>query len=221
MLFGTPLHTFPDHALASNGLMTFPATALPIEPLPAFLGVSRSLTGRLWRDRLDARGAAQALAIAQRHDLPELLARIVAGRRVDVDAVEDFLDPTVKRSMPDPHVLTDMPQAAARIAHAVEHGETIACVTPARHLIVAGVSNWGAYALLAALALLREDWRKQMLGCLDETLDAAVLEEMVIRGPAVDGVSRVRAMTVDNLEITIHHEKLREIRALAEAGDGV
>jgi single-stranded-DNA-specific exonuclease len=91
-----------------------------------FLGVEISATGRPWRDRLDARGAAQALAIAQRHDLPELLARIVAGRHVDVDAVEDFLDPTVKRSMPDPHVLTDMPQAAARIAHAVEHGETIA-----------------------------------------------------------------------------------------------
>jgi single-stranded-DNA-specific exonuclease len=99
---------------------TFPATD------GLFLGVESSATGRAWRDRLDARGAAQALAIAQRHDLPELLARIVAGRHVDVDAVEDFLDPTVKRSMPDPHVLTDMPQAAARIAHAVEHGETIA-----------------------------------------------------------------------------------------------
>jgi hypothetical protein len=107
------------------------------------------------------------------------------------------------------------------IAQHIEHGETIACVTPARHLIVAGVSNWGAYALLAALAVLREDWRKQMLGCLDETLDAAVLEEMVFRGPAVDGVSRARVMTVDNLDITIHHKTLREIRALAEAGDGV
>src|SRR5262249_1464371 len=54
------------------------------------------------------------------------------------------------------------------IARHIEHGETIACVTAARHLIVAGVSNWGAYALLAALAVLREDWRTQMLGCLDE-----------------------------------------------------
>ena len=61
------------------------------------------------------------------------------------------------------------------IAQHVEHGEKIACVTPARHLIVAGVSNWGAYGLLAALAVLREDWRKQMLGCLDETLDKAVV----------------------------------------------
>jgi single-stranded-DNA-specific exonuclease len=91
-----------------------------------FLGVESSATGRAWRDRLDARGAARALAIAQRHDLPELLARIIAGRNVEVDAVEAFLDPTVKRSMPDPHVLTAMPEAAARIGDAVQRGETVA-----------------------------------------------------------------------------------------------
>jgi single-stranded-DNA-specific exonuclease len=91
-----------------------------------FLGVESSATGRAWRDRLDARGSARALAIGQRHDLPELLARILAGRNVEVDAVEAFLDPTVKRSMPDPDVLTAMPEAAARIADAVQRGETIA-----------------------------------------------------------------------------------------------
>lgn len=107
------------------------------------------------------------------------------------------------------------------IAQHVQHGETIACVTPARHLVVAGVSNWGAYALLAALAVLREDWRKKMLGCLDETLDKTILEETVVHGPAVDGVSRSRAMTVDGLDLAIHHKKLREIRALAETIDGV
>src|SRR5271170_1602765 len=81
-----------------------------------FLGVESSATGRRWRDRLDQRGSARALAIAQRHDLPELLARILAGRNIEVDAVEAFLDPTVKRSMPDPNVLTAMPEAATRIA---------------------------------------------------------------------------------------------------------
>src|SRR5438270_4017836 len=54
------------------------------------------------------------------------------------------------------------------IAKHVDHGETIACATPARHLIVAGVSNWGAYALLGALAALRPDWREQLLTSLDE-----------------------------------------------------
>jgi hypothetical protein len=102
------------------------------------------------------------------------------------------------------------------IARHVAHGETIACITPARHLIVAGVSNWGAYALIGALAALREDWRPTMVACLDETLDRAVLEAMIEHGPAVDGVSRLRTPTVDNLDIATHHRVLRKIRALVE-----
>jgi single-stranded-DNA-specific exonuclease len=91
-----------------------------------FLGVENSATDRAWRDRLDERGAARALAIAQRHELPELLARILAGRDVEADAVDAFLDPAIKRSMPDPNVLTAMPEAAARIADAMTRGESIA-----------------------------------------------------------------------------------------------
>jgi len=91
-----------------------------------FLGVKSSATGRAWRDRLDERGAARALAIAQRNDLPELLARILAGRNVGADAVEAFLDPTIKHAMPDPHVLTTMKEAAERIADAVTRNECIA-----------------------------------------------------------------------------------------------
>jgi single-stranded-DNA-specific exonuclease len=91
-----------------------------------FLGVENSATGRSWRDRLDDRGSARALAIAQRHGLPELLARILAGRNVEVDAVEAFLDPTVKGLMPDPYVLTAMAEAAARLADAIAGDESIA-----------------------------------------------------------------------------------------------
>ena len=107
------------------------------------------------------------------------------------------------------------------IAQHVAHGETIACVTPAQHLIVAGVSNWGAYGLLGALAALRSEWRERLLACLDAKLDQAVLEATVNNGPAVDGVSRLRAMTVDNLEMAIHHSKLRQIRSLVQAGHGL
>jgi D-glutamate cyclase len=107
------------------------------------------------------------------------------------------------------------------IARRVDHGETIACVTPARHLIVAGVSNWGAYALLGALAALRPDWRERLLACLDEKLDKAILEATVNNGPAVDGVSRLHTMTVDNLDMAIHHSKLKEIRSLVQAQYGL
>ena len=108
--------------------MTLPASALPVEAPPAFLGVAHSLTGKLWRDRLDARGAARALAITQRYQLPEMLARVLAGRDVDIDAVEDFLDPTIRKLMPDPFTVTQMEAAARRIADAAQRGEKSATV---------------------------------------------------------------------------------------------
>lgn len=105
-------------------------TALPARTLDdgerRFLGVARSATGRAWRDRLDLRGQARALAIAQRHGVPELLARVLAGRDVEPDAVEAFLDPTIRRLLPDPHTLTDMAAAVARLADAIARKESIA-----------------------------------------------------------------------------------------------
>ncbi len=106
-------------------MAALPATALRTEER-GFLGVGRSASGRVWRDRLDARGQASALAIAQHHGLPELLARVLAGRGVTTDEVEAFLDPSIRRLMPDPHQLTDMAAAAARLADAVEKGEAVA-----------------------------------------------------------------------------------------------
>lgn len=91
-----------------------------------FLGVEKSVTGRVWRDRLDARGNAAALAISQRYGHPELLCRVLASRGVGIEDVESWLDPTVKRLMPDPSTLTDMDKAAGRIADALEKGEPIA-----------------------------------------------------------------------------------------------
>ncbi|MBV9529488.1 MAG: single-stranded-DNA-specific exonuclease RecJ [Bradyrhizobium sp.] len=106
--------------------MTFHTSQLPVESPPGFLCVRRSLTGKLWRERLDGRGAARALAMVQRHQLPELLARVLAGREVDIEAVPDFLDPTVRKLMPDPFTVTQMEAAARRIADAVVGKETVA-----------------------------------------------------------------------------------------------
>ncbi len=106
--------------------MTLPASALPLEAPLAFLGVSHSATGKLWRDRLDARGAARALAIVQRYQLPEMLARVLAGRDVEIGAVEDFLDPTIRKLLPDPYTVTQMEAGARRIADAVTRGEKVA-----------------------------------------------------------------------------------------------
>lgn len=105
---------------------------------------------------------------------------------------------------------------SALIGAHVAHGETIACVTPADCLIVAGVSNWGAYGLIGALAAMRADWRDSLLGCLDADIDRAILRATVYDGPAVDGVTRTQGLTVDSLPADVHHAKLRAIRAVVE-----
>ncbi len=102
------------------------STASLVSSQDFFLGVERSATGRAWRDRLDERGRTVAATIMQRNELPDLLARIIAGRGIALDGIEDFLDPSLKRLMPDPYVLTDMEAAALRIADAVERNEQIA-----------------------------------------------------------------------------------------------
>jgi single-stranded-DNA-specific exonuclease len=112
-----------------------PTSAASISPFPEpaerperrpFLGVENSFCGRAWRERLDARTTQLSISIMQRHETPELLARVLAGRNVAPDAVKDFLDPTIKDLLPDPATLTAMPEAAARLADAVTRGEKIA-----------------------------------------------------------------------------------------------
>ncbi|PST20564.1 single-stranded-DNA-specific exonuclease RecJ [Rhizobium sp. JAB6] len=99
----------------------------PVDPVQrAFLGVERSVTGNRWVSRLDQAGQNRALAIAQTHGLPELIARVLAGRGVGLDEAMAFLDPTIRGLMPDPHLLTDCEKAARRLLHAIRKGETVA-----------------------------------------------------------------------------------------------
>nr|WP_112338409.1 MULTISPECIES: single-stranded-DNA-specific exonuclease RecJ [Rhizobium] len=99
----------------------------PVDPVQrAFLGVERSVSGNRWVSRLDQAGQNRALAIAQTHGLPELIARVLAGRGVGQDEAMAFLDPTIRGLMPDPHLLTDCEKAAQRLLHAIRKGETVA-----------------------------------------------------------------------------------------------
>lgn len=94
--------------------------AIPKAPA-AFLGVERSITGRRWLARpADER---VALALAQGHGLPELVARVMAARGVGLDEAERFLAPTLRSLLPDPDHLKGMEAAAGRVADAILRGE--------------------------------------------------------------------------------------------------
>lgn len=95
-----------------------------IDPAPAFLNVTRSVLGRRWRLRsLDDR---LALALAQQAGLPEILGRVLAGRGIGPEALDDHLNPSLRRLLPDPSRFRDMDAAAERLADAIVKGETVA-----------------------------------------------------------------------------------------------
>ena len=98
---------------------------ISFQPRP-LLNVTSSVVGRAWHERCDAARAVIATAIAQTHGVADVLARVLAGRGVGVQETPAFLAPRLRELMPDPHVLTDMEPAAARLADAVMRGETVA-----------------------------------------------------------------------------------------------
>jgi single-stranded-DNA-specific exonuclease len=99
----------------------------PVDPVQrAFLGVEQSVSGQRWMNRADQAAQNRALAMSQVHGIPELVARVLAGRGVGVDEAPAFLDPTIRNLMPDPSRLTDCDAAAERICAAVNRSERVA-----------------------------------------------------------------------------------------------
>lgn len=92
-------------------------------PAPALLGVERSAEGRRWQTRCE--NERLALALAQTLDLPDIVARTLAGRGVTPDRAAFYLNPTLRESLPDPSRFADMDRAAERLADALERGETL------------------------------------------------------------------------------------------------
>ncbi|WP_245944036.1 single-stranded-DNA-specific exonuclease RecJ [Acuticoccus kandeliae] len=92
---------------------------------PPVLGVTRSVTGRRWSRRLDEAGERTAIALAQRHGLSDIVARVLAGRGITLENAARELTPTIRELMPDPSTLTDCDALVARLADAVDRGEPI------------------------------------------------------------------------------------------------
>lgn len=90
----------------------------------AFLGVLQSVSGKRWavREGLD-RAASEIARAAQ---VPDIVARLLAGRGVTAADAVRYLKPSLKQDLPDPSLLANMDRAAARLADAIVRGERIA-----------------------------------------------------------------------------------------------
>jgi hypothetical protein len=104
---------------------------------------------------------------------------------------------------------------AGLIAKHVPNGAQIACVTSCDHLVVAGVSNWGAYGLMAALTLARPEWSGTIAKLLTAERDLAVTRAVVAEAGAVDGVTARHEATVDGFGPEVHGALIDGLRRIA------
>lgn len=88
------------------------------------LGVEKSVTGRAWKERPAEMRIVQA--IAQQFGLPEIVARVVVGRGIDLETAEAYLNPTLRQALPDPSHFKDMDKACERMVQAIISGEKLA-----------------------------------------------------------------------------------------------
>ena len=84
----------------------------------------------------------------------------------------------------------------------------IACRIPTDYLLLAGVSDWAAYALAGAVCL--ERGRPDLLDAETVTRQRALLEALV-RAGALDGITRTPSPTVDGLPTNQYLDVLAEI----------
>ena len=107
------------------------------------------------------------------------------------------------------------------VANDIPNGALIAAKTKVDHLIVAGVSNWGAYGLLAAMAAVRPEYRSGLLEHFTAEMDFRFLEAAVLVGQAVDDSRPDRPgrpqLSVDRLAPEKHAEVIDTLRLLVMA----
>jgi len=100
----------------------------------------------------------------------------------------------------------------------IPNGTLIAARTKADFLIVSGVANWGAYALLAAVAAARPDLAPALLRHFNGKMEQDILESAVNLGQAIDDSRADRLgqlqMTIDRLPLSVHAALIEELAGI-------
>jgi single-stranded-DNA-specific exonuclease len=87
------------------------------------LGVSRSFSDQAWRWR--STDQAAATKIAQTCGVPEVVARVLAGRGMTPESAPLLHNPSIRDLLPDPSTFMDMETGATRVVQAVRKREAI------------------------------------------------------------------------------------------------
>ncbi len=93
----------------------------PLLAITDFAGISALRQKWQWR----AEDNVVVEEMCKHLQLPEPLARVLAGRGIDADGAQHFLAPTLRHALPNPFELRDMQKAVERIITAIKGHERI------------------------------------------------------------------------------------------------
>ena len=93
------------------------------DPAKSALNVEESLMLSRWV--LAPADQDKTEQIMRKHDLPEIVARLLVVREVPADKVDEFLNPRLADHFPDPLSLQDMKSLADHLAQAIIEGRGI------------------------------------------------------------------------------------------------
>ncbi len=94
----------------------------------------------------------------------------------------------------------------------VAGGGLVACRVATQHLIVCGISNWGAYGLARGVWALRG--RAFHPALANPNHERTILKTMVEQGPLVDGVTGRPSLSVDGLDFDRYITALQRLAGL-------
>lgn len=184
----------------SSGLLSAGAAVYGKRFTTISLSLPQSETDRVIDDLLSSFAPTQVVAIERPGNAADGHRYSMRGEMLDdlVPAADRLLEPPYPRSfrtiaIGDGGNELGLGSLRNALKSRVAHGELIFCATPADYVITAGISNWGAFALVAALSLLAG-----RLLMRPPEHELAVLKALLAAG-AVDGCTKEAALSVDGL----------------------
>jgi D-glutamate cyclase len=186
--------------------------SVAIQPFPVDLADARILSKRLARD---CAGIVTIEKIGRAKDGGYYTGRasVVTQELAKIDELVDIMNRqgALTIGVGDLGNEIGMGKIAAVVEAVVPGGQVFACAVPTEELLVAACSNWGAYAMTAALAGMERN--------LDLFHTAEIEREMIsqcCRAGGVDGFSAAPTMEVDGAHWSTHAAFVQLLRDVVE-----
>jgi hypothetical protein len=98
--------------------------------------------------------------------------------------------------------------------HATTNREPVFCCRmKTDYFIPCGISNWGGYALLAGLALIKG--RLDVLKKITPEQEGRVLDYLIHQGPSIDGITLKQDYSVDGIEFKDYMKVIERLKEIA------